>query len=171
MRTSVSKKLRYAAYGSNLHPRRLRERIEHAKLVGTSFLKQHTLQFHKRGQDESAKCSFSSCGQGMHVAIYEVNESGKQVLDRIEGVGKGYDVASLHVPGIGECFTYIAARTHIDDFLQPFDWYREMVLLGCHSHAFPGAYCDSIAAVPTIADPDEDRRKKNWGIVELLRQR
>ena len=167
----MSNKLRYAAYGSNLHPRRLRERIQHASLVGTSFLEQHTLQFHKRGQDQSAKCSFSSCGRGMHVAVYEMNDSDKQVLDHIEGVGRGYDVANLHVPGIGECFTYIASRTHIDDLLHPFDWYREMVLLGCRRHAFPDAYCDSIAAIPTVADPDQDRRAKNWRIVELLRKR
>jgi gamma-glutamylcyclotransferase (GGCT)/AIG2-like uncharacterized protein YtfP len=165
----VSKRLRYAAYGSNLHPQRLRERIEHAKLVGTSFLEQHTLQFHKRGQDQSAKCSFSSCGRGMHVAVYEIDESGKQVLDRIEGAGRGYNVANLHVPDIGECFTYIAARTHIDELLQPFDWYREMVLLGCRSHAFPGAYCDRIAAIPAVADPDAGRRAKNWEIVDRLR--
>ncbi len=165
----MSKRLRYAAYGSNLHPRRLRERIEHAKLVGTSFLNQHTLQFHKRGQDQSAKCSFSSCGRGMHVAVYEVDDTGKQVLDRIEGVGRGYEVAGLHVPGIGECFTYIAAKTHIDDLLQPFDWYREMVLLGCRRHAFPVAYCNRIATIPAIADPDLDRRTRNWEIVERLR--
>ncbi|MDH3909632.1 MAG: gamma-glutamylcyclotransferase, partial [Gammaproteobacteria bacterium] len=62
----------YAAYGSNLHPRRLRERIKSATLRGTSFLHKYTLQFHKRGQDRSAKCGFSDCGQGMHVAVYEV---------------------------------------------------------------------------------------------------
>ncbi len=162
---------RYAAYGSNLHPRRLRERVAHATCVGTSFLRQHTLQFHKRGQDRSAKCSFSSCGQGMHVAVYEIDESGKQTLDRIEGAGKGYDVANLHVPGFGECFTYIAARTHIDELLQPFDWYREMVLLGCREHAFPSTYCESIATIPVIEDPDRERRANSWGIVERLRQR
>ena len=75
----------YAAYGSNLHPRRLRERIRSATLRGTSFLHKYTLQFHKRGQDRSAKCGFSDCGQGMHVAVYEVDDADRKVLDVIEG--------------------------------------------------------------------------------------
>ena len=160
----------YAAYGSNLHPQRLRERIRSATLRGTGFLHKYTLQFHKRGQDESAKCSISDCGQGLHVAIYEVNDSDRQVLDGIEGVGTGYEVDEVGVPGFGKCFTYVASRTHIDDLLQPFDWYREMVLLGCLRHAFPEPYCERIAALPVIADPDTARRDRNWHTVELLRR-
>ena len=90
----------YAAYGSNLHPRRLRERIRSAKLRGTSFLHKYTLQFHKRGQDRSAKCGFSDCGQGMHVAVYEVDNVDRKTLDAIEGVGKGYDVDEISVPAL-----------------------------------------------------------------------
>mgnify|MGYP001814554440 FL=1 len=161
----------YAAYGSNLHPRRLQERIKSATLRGTSFLERYTLQFHKRGQDQSAKCGFSDCGQGMHVALYEVDDADRKVLDTIEGVGKGYEVDEIGVTGFGKCFTYIAAHTHIDDFLHPFDWYREMVLLGCLTHAFPAPYCGRIAALPVIEDPDAERRERNWRTVELLKRR
>ena len=160
---------RYAAYGSNLHPRRLRERIANARLIGKSYLKQYTLRFHKRGQDQSAKCGFSNCGQGMHVAIYEMDSAGKRELDRIEGVGRGYEVEHIDVPGFGRCFTYLAAKTHIDELLHPFDWYRELVLLGCLTHAFPGAYCERIAALPVMTDPDDHRRAMNWRTVEILR--
>ena len=159
----------YAAYGSNLHPQRLRERIRSATLRGTGFLRKYTLQFHKRGQDLSAKCGFSGCGQGLHVAIYAVNEADRKTLDRIEGVGKGYDVDEISVPEFGRCFTYVAARTHIDELLHPFDWYREMVLLGCRRHAFPVPYCERIAALPVIEDPDPVRSAENWRTVELLR--
>lgn len=161
----------YAAYGSNLHPKRLRERIKSATLRGTGFLRKYTLQFHKRGQDNSAKCGFSNCGEGLHVAVYEVNAADRSVLDGIEGVGKGYDVDEVNVPGFGSCFTYVAARTHIDEILRPFDWYREMVLLGCLRHAFPAPYCERIAELPVIEDPDPVRREKNWRMVERLRAR
>ena len=161
----------YAAYGSNLHPRRLRERIKSATLRGTGFLQKYTLRFHKRGQDRSAKCGFSDCGEGMHVAVYEVQDADRKILDAIEGVGKGYDVDEIGVPGFGKCFTYVAAHTHIDELLRPFDWYREMVLLGCLRHAFPATYCERIAALPVIEDPDTARRKKNWRTVDLLRRR
>ena len=161
----------YAAYGSNLHPQRLRERIRSATLRGTAFLRKYTLQFHKRGQDESAKCGITDCGAGLHVAVYEVDGTDRKVLDGIEGVGKGYEVDEINVPGFGKCFTYVASHTHIDELLQPFDWYREMVLLGCQRHAFPAAYCEQIAALPVIEDPDPARREKNWRTVELLGQR
>lgn len=163
--------LLYAAYGSNLHPQRLRERIRSATLRGTGFLRKYTLQFHKRGQDNSAKCGFSDCGEGLHVAVYEMNAADRSVLDGIEGVGKGYDVDEVNVPGIGKCFTYVASRTHIDGILRPFDWYREMVLLGCLRHAFPAHYCERIAALPVIEDPDPVRRERNWRTVERLRAR
>ena len=169
MTRSRSKSL-YAAYGSNLHPRRLRERIRSAALRGTSFLHNYTLQFHKRGQDDSAKCGISECGQGLHVAVYEIDDADRKALDAIEGVGKGYDVDQISVPGFGKCFTYVAARTHIDECLQPFDWYREMVLLGCLRHAFPAPYCERIAALPVIEDPEPARRERNWRTVELLRR-
>ncbi len=160
----------YAAYGSNLHPQRLRERIHSATLRGTGFLRRYTLQFHKRGQDDSAKCGISECGHGLHVAVYEVNDADRRVLDGIEGVGKGYEVDEVRVPGFGRCFTYVASRTHIDDLLQPFDWYRELVLLGCLRHAFPAPYCERIAALPVIEDPDPARREQNWGTVERLKR-
>lgn len=159
----------YAAYGSNLHPGRLRARIASARLVGTSFLSRYSLRFHKRGRDRSAKCGLSNCGQGAHVAIYEIDDDDKQVLDRIEGVGMGYDTAVVEVPGFGNCGTYFASQSHIADCLQPFDWYREMVLLGCLTHAFPGTYCNRIAALPAIADPDPQRARENWRIVGRLR--
>jgi hypothetical protein len=160
----------YAAYGSNLHPQRLRERISSATLRGTSFLHKYTLQFHKRGQDQSAKCGITDCGQGLHVAIYEVDAADRKVLDTIEGVGKGYDIDEISVPGFGKCFTYVASHTHIDELLQPFDWYREMVLLGCLRHAFPATYCERIAALPVIEDPHPVRRDRNWSTVDVLRQ-
>lgn len=161
----------YAAYGSNLHPQRLRERIKSATLRGTGFLGRYTLRFHKRGQDDSAKCGISECGQGLHVAVYEMDEADRRVLDGIEGVGKGYEVDGVSVPGFGQCFTYVASRSHIDDWLQPFDWYREMVLLGCLKHAFPAPYCERIAALPVIEDPDPARRERNWRTVERLKRR
>jgi len=161
----------YAAYGSNLHPQRLRERIRSATLRGTAFLGRYTLRFHKRGQDDSAKCGISECGQGLHVAVYEIAEADRRVLDGIEGVGKGYEVDEVDVPGFGQCFTYVASRTHIDDLLQPFDWYRDMVLLGCLRHAFPAPYCERIAALPVIEDPDPARRERNWRTVERLKRR
>lgn len=165
----MKSRLLYAAYGSNLHPGRLQERIASATLVGTSLLSKYGLRFHKRGMDRSAKCGLSNHGEGVHVAVYEIGSGDKRVLDQIEGVGKGYDAGVVEAPGFGSCHTYFASETHIDDQLQPFDWYKEMVLLGCLTHAFPGAYCERIAALPAIVDRDQRRARQNWHIVGRLR--
>ena len=162
------RRMYYAAYGSNLHPARLRRRLPRAELAGTAFLDDYTLQFHKRGRDNSAKCGITKCGRGLHVAIFVLSASCKRTLDGIEGVGMGYHVDWLQVPGFGRCFTYRATRSHVHDDLKPFDWYRELVLLGSRHHGFPSAYSEWIASVESISDPNPERRAENWRIVDDL---
>ncbi len=159
--------MRYAAYGSNLHALRLCQRIPTARFLGTSFLADWSLHFHKRSMDGSAKCDIRPDGAGIYVAVYQM-ESGKQELDAIERVGSGYSCETLDVPGFGECFAYIASRSHIDMSLFPYDWYKEMVLLGCEAQCFPGAYISNVRSIVSIPDPDHERRQTNWKMVETL---
>lgn len=44
------------AYGSNLHPLRLRKRVSTANLIGIVEMQGYQLAFHKRSTDESGKC-------------------------------------------------------------------------------------------------------------------
>lgn len=161
--------MRYAAYGSNLHPMRLRTRVPSAKLLGTSRLRGWALKFHKRGKDGSGKGSIVENDGSVYVAVYEVTEDGMSVLDRIEGVDTGYRRATIDVPEFGSCNAYLARPSHIDDALQPYDWYREMVLLGCRELRFPEDYLARIIEVTTCTDPDAARRHANWAIAEQLR--
>ena len=143
--------IRYAAYGSNLHPIRLTDRIPSTRLLGTSFVPGWSLKFHKRSKDGSGKCNILQPGDGVHIAVYEMRKAEKQELDEIEGLGKGYEDASIVVPEFGRCSTYLGSASHVCNDLAPFDWYKEMVLLGCrkqerlvvvefpsteHAHAF-----------------------------------
>lgn len=159
----------YAAFGSNLHPRRLQERIPAAIPSGSAFLPGWSLSFHKRSEDTSGKCNISNPGDGVHLAIYRIGADDKHRLDEIEGVGLGYDAGEIEVPGFGRCSTYFAAQTHIDDTLIPYDWYREIVLCGCRWHGFPQAYVARIAGLETVPDPNPARSDKNWRTVERLR--
>jgi hypothetical protein len=161
--------MQYAAYGSNLHALRLFERIPSARFLGTGFLPGWTLHFDKRSRDGSAKCNIRLRGSGVHVAIYQMGKAGKQKLDRIEGVGNGYLCEVLDVPQFGECFVYTASRSHIDMSLHPYDWYKEMVLLGCESHHFPGDYTFRVRAIESSRDPDDERRQLNWKMVETFK--
>lgn len=120
--------------------------------------------------DGSGKCNIVNSGTGVYVAVFEMEEQGKRLLDDIEGVGKGYEDARMEVPGFGSCFSYQGATSHIDDELKPYDWYKEMVLLGCRKQNITGNYVSSIEAVESIRDPVASRSRDQWRVVERLRQ-
>ena len=161
--------IRYAAYGSNLHPVRLTERLPAARLTGSAFLPGYALSFTKRSEDGSGKCTIGLGGDGVHLAIYEIGSGEKQRLDEIEGVGAGYEAIDVDVPGLGACATYVAARTHVDPDLCPYDWYRELVLLGCRYHGFPEAYTARIAGLVCVADRDLARSELNHRLIRQIR--
>ena len=157
--------MRYAAYGSNLHPVRLRERVPSARLLGTGVVRDFSLRFHKRGADGSAKCNITSSSGEIHVAVYEIATAHKEELDRIEGVGSGYEVERITVPKVGHCFTYVASESHIDDHLRPFTWYRELVLVGCRHLGFPADYVREIGTIRALRDSDAERHARHMSIV------
>ena len=152
----------YAAYGSNLHPVRMRQRTPSARLIGTAAVAGMALRFHKRGyRDFSGKCNIVRNGDRcIYVAIYEIPLSEMRWLDHHEGAGSGYNRTLVKVEGFGNCVTYQAtAAAHIDDTLQPFTWYKTLVLAGCQKLAFPDSYVKAIRAVPAVQDLDSDRHE------------
>ena len=161
--------MRYAAYGSNLHPLRLTDRIRSAKLIATNYLPNWSLCFHKRSKDDSGKCSISVGDDGVHFAIFEISDDDKMALDKIEGVGLGYSEISLSLPDVGHCVSYIAEKSHIDGSLRPYDWYMEFVLVGARFHGFPDEYLKRIESIQTLCDPKPRRRIKEWETVEMVR--
>ncbi|MGI9257460.1 MAG: gamma-glutamylcyclotransferase family protein [Gammaproteobacteria bacterium] len=161
----------YAAYGSNLHPVRLGRRLPAATLLGKGVVSDRTLRFHKRGKDGSAKCDIA-IGQGeVHVAVYRIDPREKARLDRIEGKGIGYIAESLNVPNYGECFTYVATDTHVDESLKPFSWYQELVLVGSEYLQFPRRYVDWIASQQSMVDPNAERHAEQMRIVHWAKRR
>jgi hypothetical protein len=160
--------IRYAAYGSNLHPVRLTERLPSARLVGTALVPDRTLEFHKQSVDGSAKCTILEGGEGVHVAIYDISGSDKDRLDEIEGVGRGYSDERIDVPGFGLCATYVAEPTHLVTDRSPYRWYQALVVEGCRFHGFPARYIERIASVGSVRDPDDARRARNDALVERL---
>lgn len=160
----------YAAYGSNLHPVRLTERVPSAELIGTSFVPGFSLRFNKLSNvDGSAKCSIENGGTGAYFAVYRILAEEKPLLDACEGLGDGYDELLLDLPEFGHCFTYIVSATHIRQDLAPFDWYKAMVLRGCEFHRFPESYVSRIRTAVAVPDPDERRGRQQWNIVSRLR--
>lgn len=158
----------YAAYGSNLHPLRLGRRLATARLLGTAFVANWSLRFHKRSVDGSGKCSIQRGSSGVHFAVYDISQGDKRVLDSIEGLGSGYSEISIDIPGFGPCFSYTASDTHIDDSLIPYDWYRQLVLAGAQAHGFPEPYVEKVRSTAARRDPDLIRRRQMWDLVNLV---
>ncbi len=127
-----------------------------------------SLHFHKHGKDESGKCNIVTGGDGIHVAVFDISLEDKLTLDEIEGLSTGYSKRTLSVPGFGDCASYIADESHIDDTLAPYDWYKELVLIGARVHGFPGAYLDKISTTVSCQDPDPERRAASWRIVASI---
>lgn len=161
--------VRYAAYGSNLHPLRLGKRLSSARLITTGVLPGWSLYFHKRGKDKSAKCSILAGGGGVYCAIFEITAADKSILDGIEGVGFGYSEIMLSIPGVGRCYSYVAEESHIDDSLLPYDWYHELVLIGARTHGFPDDYLKRIESRQALRDPDPNRRTENWKTIKMIK--
>ena len=159
----------YAAYGSNLHPVRLSLRLPGSRYQGAAALPGKRLRFHKRSIDQSAKCNIAVGDGIIHVAVYELTGQEKSRLDKIEGAGSGYTIETIEVPGFGECFTYVAALSYIDEGLRPYSWYKELVLVGCEALDIPADYAARIRQIPAITDPDELRHAENMKIVDLAR--
>jgi hypothetical protein len=158
--------VRYLAYGSNLHPPRIRQRIADLKIVETVALPGWSLRFHKIGRDGSGKCNLIQSDDGLaYGAVYEIEIQGKTTLDRIEGLGRGYEEQRLILDDVGTVYFYRATDDHIDDALKPYDWYKAFVLAGLRHHGMPADYIRTIEVVPAVADQDADRASFNRSVL------
>lgn len=169
------KSLHYLAYGSNLHPLRLMERVPSARLIGVTEITGYQLRFHKRGKDGSAKCDLcwsDDRKSSVFGAIYRIASNEKPILDRAEGRGSGYldtGITVQHGHIEFHCFTYLAQQSHIANGLKPFHWYKELVALGAKHLDFPHAYIECIQSVDSAQDHDNERRQYNEALLRRVR--
>lgn len=166
--------LYYVAYGSNLHPLRLRKRVPSATLIGTIRLRRRKLTFEKRSKDGSGKCSVSSARPWVSTwgALYALRPVDLEKLDRAEG--PGYEKVQLGVKTNGmfcRAFTYATLPNNADGNLQPYDWYKRMVLLGARYHRFPKRYIGSIALAKASVDRKTDREQERRLELRQMRNR
>ncbi|MGO7347827.1 RES domain-containing protein [Rhizobium ruizarguesonis] len=158
----------YFAYGSNMHTERLRFRTRGCKPIGLATLVGHQLRFHKSSNDGSAKCDAFWTGESTDIVVgvlYNIPSSEKASLDKAEGLGKGYDEATITVMTPDgkavDAVTYLASEGAIDEKLKPYQWYKDFVESGAKEHGIPDAYVQkSILDVAAVPDPDKDREKR-----------
>ncbi len=166
--------IHYFAYGSNLHPVRLTERVASAKLVGSAQVPGYQLKFHKLGQDGSGKCDLFHTGRStdiVHGAIYTLETGHKNALDEFEGKGMGYidkPVEILHCDQVINCFTYLAQEDYIVDSLKPYHWYKQLVIQGAAYLRFPALYLSKIRTTQSQQDPEATRRETHEQLLEKI---
>ncbi len=159
----------YFSYGSNMPTARIRSRIPAARPVTVALLREHQLVFHKCGTDGSGKCDVvhtSRSSDLVYGVAWEIISPDKLVLDRIEGLGKGYEQkqVSIATPH-GETFrayTYYASLT--DPEQRPYSWYKEHVLRGAIEHGLPESYIRFIRTVEARHDPEQHRHDQELSI-------
>ena len=144
----------YFAYGSNMSTARLTARTPSARVVGRGRLPNHALRWHKRGRDGSGKCDVAFAGARSTAVVwgvlYRIDCAEKADLDRIEGLGVGYDeheVVVVTEAGEIAARTYVARPGAVDPALRPRQWYKAHVLAGAREHGLPAPYVEMIERV------------------------
>jgi hypothetical protein len=148
---------------------RINQRIDSATVVSTAQLHGHSLRFHKKSVDGSAKCDIEHTDNPddiVHGVLFELPAREKHVLDRYEGLGNGYDekLVSLILPHGGPVTATAYYATHIDATLSPYHWYKEHVIRGAREHALPDEHIAAIEAISSVPDPDQDNHMNELSI-------
>lgn len=166
--------MHYLAYGSNLHPLRITLRVPSARLLGTVRLEGYRLVFRKRGRDLSAKCDLAVTADSTDIAygaVYALSPLELALLDSFEDLGAGYSREQLRLRMNGrvlDALVYLANESHVVESLEPYDWYKGLVLAGAREHGFPVDYLSVIEAVTARWDPDEARRNEMHALLRRL---
>jgi len=161
----------YFAYGSNMLTCRLQasDRAPSAQSIGVGFVEGRRLTFDKLGRDGSGKCDMQSSdadGERVYGVLFRLAKRDKAALDRVEGLGTGYDDRSIRVvtgAGVCDAVTYVATMKAPD--LQPFHWYKALVVAGAREHGLPDSYVDWLKTFSSREDTDHKRRKAHEAIL------
>lgn len=156
--------MKYFAYGSNMSIYRIQQRISNSQFVGVYSLKGYDLRFHKVGQDTSAKCDAFKTNidlDRVEGVVFEIDNDDLARLDKIEGVGNGYEKIAVTVIGANnkKIIAFMYSATSINESLLPYDWYKKHVLEGAKSAGLSSSYIKKIEQIHSIKDPDRNRDK------------
>lgn len=175
---NITDEIKIFSYGSNMLFNRIKTRAESARIYAKAHIKGYKLKFHKRSsKDGSGKANILDTNNSEDIIwgiVVCIDKSDKTKLDRIEGLGYGYEEKSLIVTLENneeiKTTAYVATNDYIDDNLKPFDWYYNFVVAGAKENNFDIDYIKNIEKVEFDIDPDESRRKENYEILEKTRR-
>jgi gamma-glutamylcyclotransferase (GGCT)/AIG2-like uncharacterized protein YtfP len=160
-------------YGSNMMTKRLQSRIQPIKKIGVAELSGYKFTFNKKSKDGSVKANLlkGTTTDKVWGVVFEIKNSQKYILDKIEGKGKGYKDRKVIVTfGDGTqktAYAYISSDNKFwDSSLFPYDWYKEYVVKGANEHGLPNPYITLLNSFKSIQDTDSERNDKEWDILK-----
>ncbi|WP_200196283.1 gamma-glutamylcyclotransferase family protein [Halorhodospira abdelmalekii] len=154
----MSERLCYFAFGSNMHTRRLQQRVPSAHPIGRAFLPERRLAFRKLGVDGSAKCDAQWTGNPadqLPGVLFEIDANELAALDAAEGAGSPFTVHYERIVVVVtqeggaevEALTYQAVEEAIREGLRPTPEYHQYVLQGAVEHGLPEWHIAAIRQV------------------------
>ena len=161
----------YFAYGSNLWPPRLEQRIGACVQIGGGVVTGYRLRFWKIGGDGSGKGDIVKAdpfNDKVYGAVYQLTKSQQAALHQFEG--RQYEVKELTVTTDNErllAYTYLARSDAIQNGIVPFDWYKAFVVRGAGYFCLPSYYQKFLQNITAKTDPDNERNALNWAIATL----
>ena len=155
----------YFGYGSNMPKARIEKRLGPVERLGAASLTGYTLRFHKRSKDGSGKCDAlrtDNRDDRLWGALNRLSDEQVAKLDKCEGP----DYSRITVQVIFgkqtvDAALYVAKPDAVTSELHPFDWYKDLVLIGARELCLPIGYIETIEAVHDEPDPDPQRAAKN----------
>ena len=160
------------SYGSNMLLSRIIERVKSYKKVGDGYLPKYSLRFHKISKDGSGKADAYYTGKDLDIVwgvIGDIDMNDKKMLDRFEGLGKGYIEHTVEINTNQRkvlAIIYLADEKYINSGILPYDWYKDIVVQGCVENGFPKNYIDAIKSTRYKKDTDFQRRQKYYDMLQ-----
>ena len=159
--------LKYLAYGSNMHVVRLQQRVPSVRCLGAAFLAGHRVDWDKPSKDGSGKCHIVEADEASTWGVlWQIDTAEKPALDKVEGVGKGYEEKEVELLLRDESIrviTYYATR--VQRGLLPYLWYKAYVIEGAKQNGLPTDYIRTLDSIESVEDPVEGRRNMNESIL------
>jgi gamma-glutamylcyclotransferase len=162
---------KYFAYGSNMLKARILERAPSALVRAIGYIEGYKIRYNKTSKDGSGKCNLvktDDSNDKVYGVVYDFLDADKPNLDKQEGLGKGYNLEEMRVltdNGETGAYTYVADEGSVDDSLQPYSWYKDLVVEGAKQHRLPDEYILQLESTEAGSDPDAERDKLNRKLV------
>lgn len=169
MTESATNTFVYFAYGSNMLSHRLKERAPSAVAIGIGFVQGRRLAFDKVSSDGSGKCDIEvtiNPKDRAYGVLFNIASTEKSILDKVEGLGKGYDKQDIQVVTTnGACTAVTYVATTKEPALRPYHWYKALVVAGAVQHGLPNVYIEWLRTFKSQADPHTKRRAENEALL------